>query len=47
MKFNLYIPHVRVLEKWQIYADQDKRSVSDFIRIAVEEKIDRMEAETK
>jgi hypothetical protein len=42
-KLNLYIPHPSVKDKWQQYADKEKRTLSDFIRLAVDEKIQRME----
>jgi len=44
-KLNLYIPHPNVKKKWEEYAKKEKRTLSQFIRIAVDEKIQRMEEE--
>ena len=42
MKFNLYIPNQLVKDEWEKYADIDSRSLAQFIRLAVDEKIQRM-----
>jgi hypothetical protein len=42
IKFNLYIPSKQEKKKWERYARKDNRSLSQFIRIAVQEKIARM-----
>lgn len=42
MKFNLYISSPLIKESWEKYAELDNRSLSQFIRLAVEEKIQRM-----
>ena len=47
MKFNLYIPDVKTRRKWEKYAKKSQRSLSQFIRLAVNEKIQRMENEEK
>lgn len=36
MKFNLYVPHQQLLDKWQKEADKEGRSLSQFIRRAVD-----------
>lgn len=47
MKFNLYLTSQREKEEWEKYADKDNRSLSQFIRIAVWEKIHRMKKVVK
>ena len=47
MKFNLYIPDAKTKRKWEKYAQLANRSLSQFIRLAVNEKIQRMEREER
>ena len=35
MKFNLYVPHQDTLDRWTKYAKKESRSLSQFIRNAV------------
>lgn len=39
MKFNLYLPHQQVLDRWKMEADKEGRSISQFIRRAVDHYI--------
>lgn len=41
-KFNLYYTSEKEKEEWERFAEKDNRSLSQFIRIAVWEKIHRM-----
>lgn len=43
MKFNLYIPSKVELENWERHAEADNRSLSQFIRLAVNEKVRKLE----
>lgn len=45
MKFNLYIPDTKTKKRWQRYARYSQRTLSQFIRLAVEEKIRQIEEE--
>ena len=42
-KLNLYVPHPMVKELWEQYAAKEKRTLSNFVRVAVEEKMNRMD----
>lgn len=42
MKFNLYIPTAQEKKLWEEYAQLDHRSLAEFIRVAVREKIQTM-----
>lgn len=41
-KLNLYIPNEHEKEQWKKYASKDQRSLSQFIRLAVRERIRQM-----
>jgi hypothetical protein len=41
MKFNLYIPHQMMLDRWGKYAQKEGRSTSQFVRHAVDAYIRR------
>lgn len=45
MKYNLYIPTTQQKTLWEKWAKRDGRSLAQFIRLAVAEKIERMEKE--
>jgi len=45
VKLNLYIPSEETRKEWESYAALEQRSLSQFIRVAVHEKIQRMQAE--
>lgn len=47
MKFNLYIPSEQEKKEWEKYAKKDNRSLAQFIRLAVREKINRMKEVVK
>lgn len=44
-RFNLYIPTIQERLRWEKYANKARRSLSDFIRMSVYEKIQRMKQE--
>jgi hypothetical protein len=47
VKLNLYIPSEQERKTWEDYAAREQRSLSNFIRTAVHEKIQRMDAHSE
>lgn len=43
MKFTLYIPNDKLYKKWKEFAKKEGMSLALFIRLAVNEKIQRLE----
>lgn len=45
MKYNLYIPTEKEKQRWEEYAKRDSRTLASFIRLAIREKMNRMDEE--